>query len=311
MPKIMYLRQKFRPSSLATIRQANTIISEYAAQGFSLTLRQLFYQFVSRNWIRNTQKNYKKLGELVSRARLDGQIDWNAIVDHTRFMRALNHFDSPADIVRACGTSFNVDMWKDQKFRPEIWIEKDALVSVFERVANDYDIPLFSCRGYTSQSGMWRAAMRLHSHFVNGQTPIILHFGDHDPSGLDMSRDIGTRLKMFWGNNPLERLALNMDQVEEHEPPPNPAKMSDSRVDWYIQEFDTTDSWELDALNPKILYGVAEERIKSLIDFKKWNRQKAYQERSRLELELLSKHHDKATELVRKLEEKAKKKKGN
>ncbi len=301
MPKIRYQRCHFKRSSMVIINRANRIIEEYQSKGFQLTLRQLFYQFVARDLLRNTQKNYKNLGDIISKARLDGKVDWNAIVDRTRFLRELTHWHDPAQIIDATSTSFKVDMWEDQEFRPEVWIEKDALVGVFEGVCHEYDVPMFSCRGYTSQSEMWAASNRLYRHIQAGQKPIILHFGDHDPGGLDMTRDIRERLEMFIGDGPLERMALNMDQVEKHEPPPNPAKMSDSRAQWYVEEFDTTDSWELDALDPETLHALARERIESFIDWDKWNDKLAYQQKSRDELSLISKHHEKVAKFVAKI----------
>src|SRR5229473_1094494 len=211
MPKIAYKSFNFRPATLAMIDKANEIIAEYAAQGFDLTLRQLYYQFVSRDLIPNTQKDYKNLGGIINDARLAGLIDWDTIVDRTRELRALSHWSSPSDIVETCARQFNVDRWAGQPYRPEVWIEKDALVGVFERVCGELDVPLLSCRGYTSQTEMWGAGQRLLKHIKNKQTPIIFHFGDHDPSGKDMSRDILDRLELFIGRElRFERLALNM-----------------------------------------------------------------------------------------------------
>jgi hypothetical protein len=270
MPKIAYVKKKFRGSSLELIKKANAIIAEYAAQGFSLTLRQLYYQFVARDYIQNKQTEYKRLGDVINDARLAGMIDWLAIVDRTRYLRELSHWNRPADIVRACGDQFRVDRWSNQSYRPEIWIEKDALVGVIERVCNEFDVPYFSCRGYTSQSEMWVAAERLKMHaLVNNQTPVIFHFGDHDPSGIDMTRDITDRLNMFMGGIELKRLALNMDQVQEYKPPPNFAKITDSRANAYIAEFGT-ESWELDALSPTALADLIRGEIESLIDDDKW-----------------------------------------
>lgn len=304
MPKIQYKQCNFHASSLIIIKQANNIISEYQSKGFSLTLRQLFYQFVARDLLKNTQKNYKKLGAIVSDARLDGRIDWNAIVDRTRFIRRLNHFDSPADIIAACQSSYHIDMWKNQPYRPEVWIEKDALVGVFERTCNQYDVPLFSCRGYTSQSEMWGASQRLHNWIYGKQIPVILHFGDHDPSGLDMTRDITDRLEMFIGTGPIERLALNMNQVKKYKPPPNPAKISDPRAKWYIEEYDTTNSWELDALDPERLAALVTERITKLIDYDQWVKDEKYAKQGRKELELISANHEKVAKFVSKLNKK-------
>src|ERR1700678_1121552 len=266
MPKIKYKDFKFRARALSMIRTANEIIAEYADQGFDLTLRQLYYQFVSRDLIPNTQKDYKNLGSIINDARLAGMIDWDTIVDRTREVRALPRWDGPEDIIEAVSEQFNVDRWKGQPFRPEVWIEKDALVGVFERVCRDLDIPLLSCRGYTSQSEMWGAPQRMLRHSKTKQTPVVFHFGDHDPSGKDMSRDITDRLELFTGRAlKFERLALNMEQVEEYEPPPNPAKITDSRANAYIAEFGN-ESWELDALEPSVLEGLVRNAIEGIID---------------------------------------------
>jgi hypothetical protein len=266
MPKIKYKEFNFRGVTLGIIAKANEIITEYAGQGFDLTLRQLYYQFVSRDLIPNTQKDYKNLGGIINDARLAGLIDWDAIVDRTREVRALSHWAGPEDIVQTCASAFNLDKWREQPYRPEVWIEKDALVGVFERICNELDIPLLSCRGYTSQSEMWGAAQRMLRYRRTKQTPIVFHFGDHDPSGKDMSRDIVDRLEMFTrGEMRFERLALNMDQVEKYDPPPNPAKITDSRAQGYIAEFGD-ESWELDALEPSVLEGLVREAITGILD---------------------------------------------
>jgi len=257
------------------IGQANQIITDYRAQGFDLTLRQLYYQFVSRDIIPNRDKEYKRLGSIINDARLAGLIDWEAIVDRTRNLRTLAHWDSPADIVDAVSRQFRVDKWEGQDVRPEVWIEKDALVGVIQRVCERNDVPYFSCRGYTSQSEMWVAAQRLIGHINDGQTPVIIHLGDHDPSGIDMTRDITDRLSMFLeheGHDAMDvrRIALNMDQIDEYNPPPNPAKLSDSRSTSYVQEYGD-DSWELDALDPAVMARLIERTIHGVRDEALWN----------------------------------------
>src|SRR5579864_7879084 len=103
MPKIAYKEFNFRAPTLAIVKKANEIIAEYAAQGFDLTLRQLYYQFVSRDLIPNTQKDYKNLGSIINDARLAGMIDWETIVDRTRELRSLSHWSDPSEIIAACG----------------------------------------------------------------------------------------------------------------------------------------------------------------------------------------------------------------
>jgi hypothetical protein len=298
MPKIKYRDFNFRVGTLSMIAKANEIIAEYAAQGFDLTLRQLYYQFVSRDLIPNTQKDYKNLGSIVNDARLAGLIDWDTIVDRTREVRTLSHFDSPSDIVEACSKQFNIDRWEGQPYRPEVWIEKDALVGVFERVCHELDVPLLSCRGYTSQSEMWGAAQRMIGYSRKKQKPIVFHFGDHDPSGKDMSRDIVDRLELFTrGNLEFERLALNMNQVEEYGPPPNPAKITDSRASAYIAEFGG-ESWELDALEPSVLEALVRDSIERIVDSKKMLAASSKQAKHRETLALISERFEEVEEFL-------------
>lgn len=300
MPKIKYQDFNFRPATLALIETANRIIAEYRAQGFDLTLRQIYYQFVARDIIPNTQKSYKNLGSIVNDGRLAGMIDWDAIVDRTRELRTLSHWDDPSDIVEACSKQFNIDRWSTQKYRPEVWIEKDALVGVFERVCRELDVPLFSCRGYTSQSEMWSASQRLLKYRRTKQIPIIFHFGDHDPSGKDMSRDIQDRLQLFTNRNlEFERLALNMDQVEQYAPPPNPAKITDSRANAYIAEFGG-ESWELDALEPATLEALVRAAIDGIIDSDKMDAATEEQDKHRETLSLVADQFEEVEEFVRK-----------
>ena len=188
---IKYIEKRFNPSSLAIIEKANEIIEDYSAQGFDLTLRQIYYQFVARDLISNEQKEYKRLGSIISDGRLAGLISWEAIVDRTRHVRSNSHWSGPREIVEGCAAQFRLDGWEGQPNRVEVWIEKDALIGVIENVCRKLDVPFFSCRGYTSQSEMWGASQRLLEHSkVNGQNNIIIHLGDHDPSGIDMTRDL-------------------------------------------------------------------------------------------------------------------------
>ncbi len=272
MPKIRYVAQRFSPKTRRTIGQAIEIIERYVAQGYDLTLRQLYYQFVSRDLIKNNLKEYKRLGSIINDARLAGYIDWNHITDRTRNLHSLGHWSNPGDILDACVSSYRVDKWETQPRRIEVWIEKEALAGVFQRVCDEFDVPFFSCRGYTSQSEMWVASQRLRRYMEAGQQPYILHFGDHDPSGMDMTRDIRNRLAIFMADVDLNRLALNMDQIEAYEPPPNPAKTTDSRYEAYIKEYGS-ESWELDALEPSVLADLVRKFVQSHIDKTAWNKQ--------------------------------------
>lgn len=270
MPKISYVDINFSSRTLKTIEQANAIISEYGRQGFDLTLRQLYYQFVARGLTPNKQTEYKRLGSIVNDGRLAGLIDWNSITDRTRNLADLAHWSSPESIIDAVARQYRIDKWATQERRIEVWIEKEALAGVFQRICQELDVPYFSCRGYTSQSEMWAAAQRLRSWQQAGQRVTILHFGDHDPSGIDMSRDIDDRLRLFEVYDlDFRRLALNWDQVQQYNPPPNPAKETDSRHDGYVRKYGH-ESWELDALDPTILAGLVRNEVELLRNETVW-----------------------------------------
>ena len=145
-----FIDRKFSASSLAVIGQANEIVDTYRAQGFTLTLRQLYYQFVSRDLIPNKQTEYKRLGSIINDARLAGMLDWDAIEDRTRNVRTITFWSSPEAIVEAVAEQYKEDLWHDQAYVPEVWIEKDALIGVIEPICEELRLPYFACRGYAS-----------------------------------------------------------------------------------------------------------------------------------------------------------------
>jgi hypothetical protein len=292
-----FVHKDFRKPTLAVIEQANAIIVEYDAQGFTLTLRQLFYQFVARSLIENSQREYKRLGAMIKDARRAGLIDWDAIEDRTRYMRTHSAWDDPANVISAVAEQYREDSWSGQDYRPEVWIEKDALVGVIEGVCNEYRVPYFACRGNNSESEQYKAGKRFECHLADGLTPIVLHLGDHDPNGLDMTRDNRDRLAMFAGELvEVRRLALNIDQVERL--PPNPAKETDSRYAGYVQEFGR-ECWELDALDPAVIADLIRAEIDGLIDAAVWESALAKERRNRDLLATVSSNWAKVENLLR------------
>lgn len=324
MARTAYIEKTFKPETIRVIEQVDTLCTAYQQQGYDLTLRQLYYQFVARDlfpdsrtwrwtgsrWVRdpngtkNADPNYNWLGSIVNDARLAGLLDWGHIVDRTRNLLSHSHWDSPAQIIEAVARSYLEDKWAQQSTYIEVWVEKDALVGVlgdpttYRGVCPDNDVAWFSCRGYTSQSELYGAARRLQERIEDGKSVVVIHLGDHDPSGIDMSRDIEDRLRMFiaqdlydapllptgprsqeemraeyesltGGDLEIERIALNMDQVRQYRPPPNPAKLTDARATGYIERFGPS-SWELDALEPTVLVALVQNAIDSYKDPDIW-----------------------------------------
>jgi len=336
MAKIRYQSIKFAASSLKIVEQANRILEEYARRGIVVTLRQLYYQFVSRDIIPNKQTEYKRLGGIVNDARLAGLIDWDHLQDRTRNLERLAHWTEPGGVIESAASSYHRDLWEGQDYYVEVWVEKDALLSVIEGPCNKWDVPFFACRGYTSQSEMWGAGQRLLKRMREGRQVRIIHLGDHDPSGVDMTRDISERLGMFaqhhliidymkaherrkksgkqreeteedyldrirndYPGTPLEvnRVALNMNQIRQYNPPPNPAKLTDSRATAYIDEHGD-ESWELDALDPDVLIDLVETNIQDYLDLDQWHEMETQQEREREVLQEASSRWDEVAEFL-------------
>jgi len=293
-----FINKRFSVRSRGIIDQANDILTEYAGQDLVLTLRQLYYQFVARGILPNKQSEYKRLGSIINDARLAGLVDWAMMEDRTRHLREVPSWSSPSSIVEACAHSYQEDLWRGQAYRPEVWIEKDALVGVIEGVCQDLRISYFACRGYASQSAQHEAGARFADYRARGQEPVVLHFGDHDPSGMDMTRDNADRLAMFARQGvEVRRLALNMNQVEEYNPPPNPAKETDSRSGEYIARFGES-SWELDALEPSVISQLIRTEVEGLIQSNLWRETLAEEENNREILTNISDRWDDVKDLV-------------
>ncbi len=271
MAKEKFMDHKFNRASLELIETADKILNDYARQGYRLSLRQLYYQLVARDIIENTVKSYKRIGNLVSDARLAGLLDWDRIEDRGREAVIPAAWKSPAQIVRAAASQFRVDRWEGQPCHVEVMVEKDALSGILGPVCRELYVRFTANKGYSSSSAMYEAGQRMRDARRIGKQVHIFYFGDHDPSGIDMTRDIFERLVRFSRNNKLEvhRLALNWEQVEDWRPPENPAKETDSRFEAYREQFGES-SWELDAVEPRTLASLVNEHVRELIDQDQW-----------------------------------------
>lgn len=167
-------------------------------------------------------------------------------------------------------------IYRGQETYVELWVEKQALAGVLEPLGHEFHVTFMANKGYSSQSAMRDAAMRIKRRVSTMTTatvkarPVVLYLGDHDPSGKDMPRDIALRLKTFGVERlSVDVIALTTPQVKEYDPPPNPAKITDPRAKGYIAEFGDK-SWELDALPPRDLQQLVRRAIESRLDRVKW-----------------------------------------
>jgi hypothetical protein len=266
-----YVPKVFKGEALKILTHANTIIAEYEGQGIPLSLRQLYYQMVSRALIANRVQSYSRLGHIIADGRLAGLVSWTAIEDRERELLGTQTWKSPGEALNNAKTLYRRDKWEDQPVRPEIWVEKRALVNVVGQIAEELQVDFYATKGYDSLSQLWRAGRRFAQYVSKGQRPVVLHFADHDPSGLDMTRVIDERLALLAGF-PVQvvRLALNMNQIEQYDPPPNPAKIDDPRFVDYQARYGN-ESWELDALEPRVLKSLISDAVLRLRNHELWD----------------------------------------
>ncbi|MBS7610561.1 hypothetical protein KEJ19_08455 [Candidatus Bathyarchaeota archaeon] len=254
----------------------NDILGQYTER---LTIRQIYYRLVSPPYqaFANTKSNYKTLSKILVKARETGDVDEDRIEDRARTTIGGDHgFDSPTDLIdyairrlEQAYEYYTRKMWDEQDEYIEVWVEKDALVSIFSSIANGFRVITYPTRGYSSYTLVKEAIKRFDDY--NGKPIIILHFADHDPSGLDMTRDIEDRLyKYYNGDFKVKRISLTIDQVKKYGLVPNPTKRADARSPKYIAQYGD-ECWELDAIPPNELRAIIKDSIEAHIDAQIWN----------------------------------------
>jgi len=312
--KEKFINHVFRGDTAEVLTHVNRILDDYAAQDYKLTLRQLFYQMVSLDlfpenrkwqwtgtrWVRdpngtkNAQPNYKWLGDIVTDGRLAGLVDWEMIEDRGRELVQNSHWDSPADIIDVCAKQFQVDKWENQTCHVEVMVEKQALEGILIPVCKEMDIPFTANKGYSSSSALYEAGKRMLEKASEGKKIHVIYLGDHDPSGIDMTRDVQDRLSLFSRGEftiEMHRVALNIEQVRRLNLPENPTKMDDSRAAAYIERFGHS-SWELDALEPRMLVRLVRDQVRKLRDQAPWDAAVEREKTMRAELQAFADNYE-------------------
>ncbi len=243
-----------------------------------LTLRQVYYQLVGKGLIENKVSQYNMLSALLKWARIDGYISWNDIEDRVRAYHDLSGWHNSDNFIEASLRSFlkgyRRDLLQSQKKYLEIWIEKDALSTIFTRVAGDYTVPVVVCRGFSSVSFLNEFKGRLKR--LKEKEPLMLYFGDFDPSGVEMLEAMKITLKDELGVNGItfKRIALLKNDIVKYRLPHNPdaLKKTDTRAKKHIEAYGEL-AVELDALRPDILEGKIKHALEKEIDMKKFNKE--------------------------------------
>lgn len=266
-------------------------------KGFSISLRGLFYKLVGQNLIRNYLEAYQKLSSIVDDCKYSGLLDWDAIkVDGARGTRIDYSVDGIPDALNDTIIQYKLDRQADQTNYIEVWCEKETLVDILRNVTDKYHVPLCIVKGRNSSSAIYKGYQRFREEIDTGRPAKLIYIGDHDPSGLDMIRDIEARTLFLLQNSTLDYfkysrslnstleyksllpeyfevmpIALTMAQIKKYNLPDNYAKETDLLFKWYVQTFRTEKSWEVDALESEVLSDILEQTITGLMDLDQYN----------------------------------------
>lgn len=264
------------PSYEQVVKAALEVFEQYDT---AITLRQLYYRLVARLLIPNTINSYKRLSRIMVKAREQEDVPSNCLEDRSRRIlgRGDTGYDSAEDYLKQklsglqdSWKGFSMPMWENQPVYLLISLEKDALSRLVSRVGNRYSIRTFPTRGYPSYSYVQTMANYMQTRLA-GKPTIVLYFGDFDPSGVDIERDLEDRLGRYGATEyKVKRIALTAEQIRQYNLPPMPVKRSDARAEGFLAEHGDK-SVELDALDPNLLQETVEKAIRENINVRRWN----------------------------------------
>ena len=263
--KEQFIEKKFSKKILKILEQVQQILKKYDEP---LTLRQLYYQLVTINAIPNLKKEYNKLSRIINDARYMGLVDWDIIEDRARRLDDPSEWNNVEGLMDSAFKSYRLPRWREQDFYVEVWLEKEALAGIFTRITNAWHIKLLTCKGYNSASMMYQASKRFIDAHDKKKKCVLLYFGDFDPSGEDMVRDIKTRLSILGAKVNVKKIAILKKDITQFKLPPQMAKTSDPRHTNFVAEHGE-DVVEIDALPLDVLKQRIEESIKKFLDVDK------------------------------------------
>ena len=243
-----------------------------------LTLRQVYYQMVGKGFIENTVSQYGMLSNLIKWARIDGHISWDDIEDRGRTFHDESGWDDKDNFTMQVSkyflTGYRRDLLQTQDKYIEIWIEKDALSSIFTKIASPYTVSVVVNRGFTSISFLHDFQKRIDDH--KGKDVVMLYFGDFDPSGMEMLDAMKTTLQDELGINGVtyKRIALLEQDISKYKLPHNPdaLKKTDTRAEKHIKAYGEI-AVELDALRPDVLERKIKKAIEAELDIDTFNKE--------------------------------------
>lgn len=267
---------KSKRRTKAQMQEVRDAIIDVVAEQYPMTVRQVFYQLVSRGVIEKTENEYKTtVCRLLGELRRDGSIPYHWIADNTRWQRKPDTYSGLGQMLRYSQQFYRRSVWDDQDCYVEVWLEKEALAGVLVDVTAEWDVPLMVTRGYPSISYVHEAALAIRAQ---GKPAYLYYFGDRDPSGVDIDRFVEEQIREIAPEVELyfERIAVNPYQIELYNLPTRPTKKTDSRAKKFKGE-----SVEVDAIPPDTLRDLCRQCIVAHIDYDAYKRMQAVEEAER------------------------------
>lgn len=223
-----------------------------------MTVRQMYYQLVSKQIIKNNRSQYQAVSKVLVEARKDGTIPWQWIEDRLRRPRAVSMWEGIGDFAETAVNAYRRDIWQAQNCLVEVWLEKDALSGIFEDILSRYGVTLNVGRGYDGWDSIHNASERYKPWHTN---VVVLYFGDFDPSGEDMVRSLRERLAFFDTCPEIIKCALTRNDIERYNLPSDFTKPTDTRSAGFVAKWGNL-SVELDALPIDVL----QERLRNEVE---------------------------------------------
>ena len=257
-PSPITRRQRRSKAEIGSIRDAIYTVVEAMKP---MTVRQVFYQLVTRGVVEKREGEYKQtVGRLLLDMRVKGVIPFDWISDNTRGQRKPRSWGSMEDALVSTARTYRRALWNDQDVYVEIWTEKDAIAGVLMEETAPWDVPLMVSRGFSSVSYLYECA---ESITAIEKPAYIYYFGDHDPSGVAIDKAIEKRLRQFAPDAEInfERVAVLPWHIKKWGLPTRPTKTTDSRSKTFDGE-----SVEVDASPPDMMRWLVRQSIGRHVD---------------------------------------------
>jgi len=259
-----------RATKIEMIERESALIALAEEHG-PCSVRHIFYRAVVSGVVGITkdQAGYNKVQRSVLGLRRSGLVPYSHIVDNTRWRTQATVWDSPQDLLNHVASTYRRDLWSSSDYRVEVWVESDSIAGTIAGITNKWAVPLFVCRGQSSETFAYSAAADWN---LSDQEPTVLYVGDHDPAGLEIENSLVDKLARFSDHDfTFERVAVNWDQVEACDlPGTKPKKLYGYPL-----------AVEAEALPPQQLVSIVDEAISEYVDQDQLRTLKAAEESER------------------------------